>query len=340
MKILAFETSCDETAVSIVENGKEILANHVASQIKWHQQFGGVVPEMASRMHVEKIHQLVDAVFQESKLNWKDLDAVAATYGPGLEGALLVGLSVAKTIASIHQIPLIAVNHLHGHIYANYLMDTPPQFPYITLIASGGHTLLVYAKDHFQFQQLGATRDDACGEAFDKVARVLGLGYPGGPAIEAISKEGSQFAFKFPRAMIKEGLEFSFSGLKTAVIQSVKSIEKKGEEIPVSDISASFQACVTEILATKCIRACKEKGVHQLVLSGGVTANQFIVSMIRKEAEENNIQISIPPMHLCTDNAAMIGAAAWYQYQQFGKSDANILAKSNLSVSEMSSNGY
>ena len=335
MKILAFETSCDETAVSIVENGKKILANQVASQVKWHQKFGGVVPEMASRMHVEKIHQLVDTVFQESNLDWNNIDAVAATYGPGLEGALLVGLSVAKTVSSIHKIPLIAVNHLHGHIYANYLMEKAPEFPYVTLIASGGHTLLIYAKDHFEFQQLGTTRDDACGEAFDKVGRVLGLGYPGGPAVEAIAKEGNQSAFQFPRAMIKEGLEFSFSGLKTAVIQSVKTIQATGNTIPVSDIAASFQACVGDILATKCIRACKEKQVSQLVLSGGVTANQFVVSVIKKEANKHNIQISIPPMSLCTDNAAMIGAAGWYQYQQFGHSRPDVIARSNLSVSEM-----
>ncbi|RAP34322.1 tRNA (adenosine(37)-N6)-threonylcarbamoyltransferase complex transferase subunit TsaD [Candidatus Marinamargulisbacteria bacterium SCGC AG-439-L15] len=332
MKLLGIETSCDETAVAIVEDGKTVLAEEIASQIAWHSEYGGVIPELASRLHVEKITVLIDRVCESSGLSLKDLDGIAVTYGPGLEGALLVGLSVAKTLSSLLKLPLIGVNHLHGHIYANFLLETPPRFPFITLIVSGGHTLLVLVKDYFDFECIGTTQDDACGEAFDKVARLLGLSYPGGPEIERHAKKGDPTAFDFPRPMLHNGLDFSFSGLKTAVAQQVVWFQKEKQSIPVSDIAASFQASAIDILVKKCEKACLEHEVSTLVLAGGVSANRCFSEEMTKMADSRELTLLVPPMALCTDNAAMIAVAAYYHCQQQGLDEALVSVSPNLSI--------
>lgn len=309
MNLLAIETSCDETALAVFRDAT-LCANVVYSQIKKHKQFGGVVPELASRMHVEKIHPLLDQVLNESQLTLSDLDAVAVTYGPGLEGALLVGISVAKTLSYLLQIPLIPVNHLHGHIYTQFLEPQPPRFPFIALIASGGHTMLVRCDKNFSFNCLGETRDDAAGEAFDKVARLLDLGYPGGPIVESMAKQGDPKRIIFPKGLHQKGLEFSFSGLKTAVIQKIKSFK---DTVPVADICAGFQDSVCSSLVSKSLAACKAHQISQLVLCGGVTANRSMLEVFKSACEVHNVALFSSPIHLCTDNAAMIGACALQQ---------------------------
>ncbi len=304
MKILAIETSCDETAVAVVENGATVLTSLVASQIATHQKHGGVVPELASRMHTEKLHGLLDRALKETGLSFNDIDACAVTQGPGLEGSLLVGIAAAKTLSHLLEIPLINVNHLHGHIYANFLSN-PPVFPFICLIVSGGHTQLIHAKGHMDFELLGETRDDAAGEAFDKVARSLNLGYPGGPAIEKAAQTGNEKAFKFPKAMLNSPYEFSFSGLKTAVIQTLRKLEQPW---PVADLAASFQKAVVDVLTKKAYDACRHLGIKTLVLSGGVAAN----TALRNACQALPVDLHIPESIYCTDNAAMIGAAAYY----------------------------
>jgi N6-L-threonylcarbamoyladenine synthase len=312
MKILAIETSCDETSVAILENGTKVLANLISSQVKAHAKYGGVVPELASRMHTENIHTLLDKALDTANLELSDIDACAVTYGPGLEGALLVGLSTAKTLAHLLNIPLIPVNHLHGHIYANFLNDSPPAFPFICMIVSGGHTMLTLVKDHFNIEILGQTRDDAAGEAFDKVARYLELGYPGGPIVEQEAENGNEKAYLFPKPMLKQGFEFSFSGLKTAVIQTIQSERKQNKNINTADVCASFQKSVIDTLSYKAFLACKKFNISKLVLSGGVTANSKLRETFELESEKKDIQIFVPEKQHCTDNAAMIGAAAYY----------------------------
>lgn len=332
MNILAFETSCDETSVALVQDGRKLLSNVVSSQIKAHREFGGVVPELASRMHTEIIHKLIRIALEKAGLIFKQVDACAITYGPGLEGALLIGLVAAKTTARLLDIPLIGVNHLHGHIYAHFLTDDPPPFPFVTLVVSGGHTLLVLVKAHFEFELLGTTRDDAAGEAFDKVARFMGLGYPGGPQVELQAREGDASLHKFPKGMLKIGFEFSFSGLKTAVIQSTQKIAKQGTEIPVADICAGFQKSVIDTLIYKSLKACKQYSVPHLVLSGGVTANQALRSEFETACAEANVRLYVPPFDLCTDNAAMIGAAAYFDYMRSPHSDTDLSVKPNLPI--------
>lgn len=310
MIILGIESSCDETAIALVKNGTELIAHNIHSQTKLHREFGGVVPELASRQHVESIHPLLIKTLEEGKLSLNDIDAVAVTQGPGLEGALLVGITTAKNIAFLLNKPLIAVNHLVGHIYAHYLTDTPPKFPYMALLVSGGHTQLVHCIDHGKYELVSATRDDACGEAFDKVAKLLGLGYPGGPVIEKLAKEGNQTAFKFPIAL-PASLEFSFSGLKTAVLQTVKNTPN----YKAADVAASFQYCVIQTLLKKSLKACNEYKCNRLVLCGGVVANRTLVQSFQDTCSKKTIHChSLQPV-LSTDNAAMIASAAFFNQE-------------------------
>ncbi len=340
MKILAIETSCDETSAAVVENGRKILSNVVASQIEFHQKYGGIVPEVASRKHIEVIAAVVKQAIDDSKVPLKKIDAVAATYGPGLVGSLIVGLNYAKALAFALKKPFIPVNHIEGHIYANFVgaitksqspnpkLTSGPhlQFPFICLVVSGGHTNLYYIKSHGKYQLLGRTRDDAAGEAFDKVARFLGIGYPGGPIIDKMAKKGDPEAIDFPRAMLKEGFDFSFSGLKTAVVNHVR---KNGSR-NIDDIVASFQEAVVDVLVEKTIRAAKAKKTKWIALAGGVSANSRLRQRLTQRAEEEGLKVSIPPMNLCTDNAAMIGSAAYDLKKNNKKSSLDVEAVSTL----------
>jgi len=310
---LAIETSCDETACAIMKNGREVISSTVYTQIALHEAFGGVVPEVASRNHVDKISQIIDQCLLEAKMTFDDVDHIAVTYGPGLVGALLVGLSTAKALALALEKPLIPVHHIEGHIAANYIAHQTLEPPFLSLVVSGGHTHLVAVKDYTSFEIVGQTRDDAAGEAFDKVARTLGLGYPGGPKIDAIAKEGNPKAIDFPRAMLENGShDFSFSGLKSAVLNYINSCKMKSVEIHVPDVAASFQAAVVEILMLKALDALEELGYDKLVLAGGVAANSALREKLTKALCEKNIALYYPPLELCTDNAEMIGCAGYY----------------------------
>lgn len=322
--ILGIETSCDETSVAIVKNGREILANIVSSQVEIHKAFGGVVPEVASRHHVEAILPIVQRALDEAKMTLDDMNAIAVTSGPGLVGALLIGLSAAKAIAYAKGIPLIGVHHIAGHIYANRFV-TEFQFPLIALVVSGGHTELVWMPDHGQYEVIGATRDDAAGEAYDKVARALGLPYPGGPEIDRLAKVGHD-TYSYPRVYLEgDSYDFSFSGLKSAVLNSLNQARQKGEEIVIADVAASFQSAVVEVLVNKTMRAVQEKGAKQVLLAGGVAANHALRTALQHACEEKGIPLIIPPLSLCTDNAAMIAAAGYIQYErkQFAGLDLN-----------------
>lgn len=314
--ILAIETSCDETAVAIIRGGTEIVANVVASQIESHKRFGGVVPEIASRHHVEQITIVVEEALHQSNMTFDDIDAIAVTEGPGLVGALLIGVNAAKALAFAHQKPLIPVHHIAGHIYANQLI-TPLKFPLLALVVSGGHTELVYMKEHVRFEVIGETRDDAAGEAYDKVARTLQLPYPGGPHIDCLAQEGEPL-IDLPRAWLEDGsYDFSFSGLKSAVINTVHNAKQKGEDINPQTLAASFQASVVDVLVTKTEKAVQEYNVNQLLLAGGVAANKGLREALQQRFEKySNVELVIPPLSLCTDNAAMIGAAASVLYRK------------------------
>ncbi|WP_309090268.1 tRNA (adenosine(37)-N6)-threonylcarbamoyltransferase complex transferase subunit TsaD [Domibacillus sp.] len=318
--VFGIETSCDETAAAIVKNGTEIMANVVSSQIESHKRFGGVVPEIASRHHVEQIIAVLNETLEQAGLTFKDMDAIAVTKGPGLVGALLIGVNAAKAIAFAHNLPLIGVHHIAGHIYANRLVKEMA-FPLLSLVVSGGHTELVYMKEHGSFEVIGETRDDAAGEAYDKVARTLNLPYPGGPHIDRLAAQGED-TYKLPRVRLEEGsYDFSFSGLKSAVINTVHNAEQRGEEIVPENLAASFQASVVDVLTEKTIRAAKEYGVKQVLLSGGVAANKGLrTSLENAFADFKNIELMIPPLSLCTDNAAMIAAAGTILFEQ-GKRD-------------------
>lgn len=312
--ILGVETSCDETAASIVINGRDILSNVVNSQIAIHQQFGGVVPEVASRKHIENIAAVVDSAFVQAGLSYQDIDAVAVTTMPGLIGALLVGLSFAKAFAYGLNRPLIAVNHLQGHIYANFLEHKSIAFPAICLVVSGGHTSLLYMKGISDFEYIGSTKDDAAGEAFDKVARFLGLGYPGGPAVEKAAQLGQSGLYHLPRVFLdRNNFEFSFSGLKTATMNLWKKIERTGGN-NVGDIAAEFQAALVEVLVAKTIRAAEQYGVNTIMLAGGVAANKELRRQLGERASKKNYSLYFPSLGLCTDNAAMIAGKAYYDY--------------------------
>ncbi|PAE22794.1 tRNA (adenosine(37)-N6)-threonylcarbamoyltransferase complex transferase subunit TsaD [Bacillus sp. 7894-2] len=307
--IMGIETSCDETAVAIIKNGREITANIVASQIESHKRFGGVVPEIASRHHVEQITIVLEEALYKAGITYSDLSAIAVTEGPGLVGALLIGVNAAKAVAFAHGIPLVGVHHIAGHIYANRLVEEM-EFPLLSLVVSGGHTELVYMKEHGHFEVIGETRDDAAGEAYDKVARTLNLPYPGGPHIDRLAHEGNP-AIQLPRAWLEEGsYDFSFSGLKSAVINTVHNAEQRGEKIVPEDLAASFQDSVIDVLVTKTERAVEEYQVNQLLLAGGVAANKGLrASLEKKFGNRADIKLIIPPLSLCTDNAAMIAAA-------------------------------
>ncbi len=312
--ILGIETSCDETAASIVKNGRHILSNVINSQINIHRQFGGVVPEVASRKHIENIAVVVDNAFKEAGLGYNDIDAVAVTNQPGLIGALLVGLSFAKGFAWALDRPLLAVNHLHGHIYANILEHQDIPFPAVCLVVSGGHTSLLHMKDINHYAVIGETRDDAAGEAFDKVARFLGLGYPGGPAIQKAAALGEAGKVKLPRVYLdKNEFEFSFSGLKTAAMNLWKKMEKNGEP-EVSDLAAEFQQALVEVLVEKSIKAAKLYQVDSILIAGGVAANHHLRLLMKEKAGQENIKVFCPSLSLCTDNAAMIAGIAYQQY--------------------------
>ncbi|OKL36152.1 tRNA (adenosine(37)-N6)-threonylcarbamoyltransferase complex transferase subunit TsaD [Domibacillus mangrovi] len=318
--IFGIETSCDETAAAIIKNGTDIIANVVSSQIESHKRFGGVVPEIASRHHVEQIIAVFEETLEQAGLTFQDMDAIAVTKGPGLVGALLVGVNAAKAIAFAHDLPLIGVHHIAGHIYANRLVQEM-SFPLMSLVVSGGHTELVYMKEHGSFEVIGETRDDAAGEAYDKVARTLSLPYPGGPHIDRLAAAG-QDTYSLPRIRLEEGsYDFSFSGLKSAVINTVHNAEQRGEKIIPENLAASFQASVVDVLTEKTVRAAKEYGVKQVLLAGGVAANKGLrASLENAFGKIESIDIMIPPISLCTDNAAMIAAAGTILYEQ-GKRD-------------------
>lgn len=329
IKILGIETSCDETAAAIVENGRHILANVVNSQIAIHQEFGGVVPEIASRKHIENISLVVEAAFEQAGLIYQDIDAVAVTNEPGLAGALLVGLSFAKGFSYALGKPLIAVNHLHGHIYANFLEHDDIEFPAICLVVSGGHTSILYMPAAGEYEVLGATIDDAAGEAFDKVARFLGLGYPGGPAIQKAAAAGQAGKYVLPRVFLnRKDLDFSFSGLKTAAMNQYK----KNNQAPniVNDLAAEFQTTLVEILTVKTIRAAEAARAKTILLAGGVAANNALRNLLKKEGEAAGVKVCCPSLPLCTDNAAMIAGNAYFKYNKGDFAPLNLNAYASL----------
>lgn len=331
--ILAIESSCDETSAAVVQNGRQVLSNIISSQIDIHKKFGGVVPEVASRNHVLNISTVVDEAMQTAGVSYDDLSAVAVTYGPGLIGALLVGVSYAKAVSSAKKLPLVAVNHIHGHIAANYITHPELKPPFVCLVASGGHSHILYVKDYTEFEILGRTRDDAAGEAFDKVARVVGLGYPGGPKIEALAKEGNPDAIRFPQVEFADApYDFSFSGVKTSVINFLHTKEQKNEPFNPADLAASFQKAVVEALTRHTIRAAKDKGTDKVVLAGGVSANGALRKSFEEMAQKEQLSVFYPQPILCTDNAAMIGAAGFYKFMKEEFADSGLNAIANLKL--------
>ncbi len=333
--ILAIESSCDETAAAVVRNGREVLSNIISSQIALHTVYGGVVPEIASRKHVEKINGCVKAALSEAGLTLDDIDAVAVTYGPGLVGALLVGVSEAKAIAFATGKPLVGVHHIEGHISANFIENKELEPPFVCLVVSGGHSHLVVVKDYGEYEIIGQTRDDAAGEAFDKVARAIGLGYPGGPKIDKAAREGNPEAFSFPQAKIPDAeYDFSFSGLKSAVLNIINQAKMQGQELSQADVAASFQKAVVEVLTGHAIKACKEYGYDKLAIAGGVASNTALRERMEKECAANNIRFYRPSPVLCTDNAAMIGAAAYYEYKKGVRFGLDMNAVPNLPLGD------
>lgn len=313
--ILAIESSCDETAAAVVKNGREVLSNVISSQIDLHTLYGGVVPEIASRKHTEQINQVIEEALKEANVTLNDITAIAVTYGPGLVGALLVGVSAAKAISFARKIPLVGVHHIEGHISANFIENKELEPPFVCLVVSGGHSHLVKVMDYGKYEILGRTRDDAAGEAFDKVARAIGLGYPGGPKIDRVSKEGNPDAIKFPRAKVEGSVyDFSFSGLKSAVLNYLNSCEMKGETIVQADVAASFQKAVVDVLVEHSMQAVSEAGMKKFAIAGGVASNSALRAALSKACEENGIEFFHPSPILCTDNAAMIGCAGYYEY--------------------------
>jgi N6-L-threonylcarbamoyladenine synthase len=316
-RILGIESSCDETAAAVIENGSNLLASTVASQIDLHKQYGGVFPEVASRQHTLTIYPIIEDCLAKAHLSLDDIDAIAVTRGPGLAGSLVVGFNAAKGIALARNLPLIGVNHLEGHIYSAWVRPQvdeqfkQPSFSIMALLVSGGHTELNLMEDHLHYRRLGATLDDAAGEAFDKVARLLGLPYPGGPSVQKAAENGNDKAFNFPRARLEGSWDFSFSGLKTAVLRMVKQLEEEGKPIPVEDMAASFQTAVVDVLFSKTMAAARQFGVNEIVVAGGVSANKALRSVF---IEQKEFKVRIPPLYLCTDNAAMIAAAGYFRF--------------------------
>jgi N6-L-threonylcarbamoyladenine synthase len=329
--VLAIETSCDETAASIVMGGNDVLSSIVSSQIDVHARFGGVVPEVASRAHLESIVPVIDAAIAEAGILPSRIDAVAATAGPGLIGALLVGVSAAKSLALVWDKPFIGVNHLEAHLYAGLLDDPTLEFPLVVLLVSGGHTMIIHMKGHGDYTVLGRTIDDAAGEAYDKVARYLNLGYPGGPVIDRIASDGNPHAVEFPRAMMHDGLDVSFSGLKTSVINYVR----RNPETSNVDVAASFQAAVVDVLCAKTIKAAQQVGAQGIVLGGGVSANTFLRSEMTRRGGEAGFKVALPSRAMCTDNAAMIAAAAWHRLKSDGPRELDCGAYPNLKLAEV-----
>lgn len=333
--ILAIESSCDETAAAVVKNGRTVLSNVIASQIDIHTLYGGVVPEIASRKHMEQINQVVDKAMADAGVDFDGIDAIAVTYGPGLVGALLVGVAFAKALAYAKNKPLVGVHHIEGHISANYIENADLEPPFMCLVVSGGHTHLVAVNDYGKYEIIGRTRDDAAGEAFDKVARAVGLGYPGGPKIDKLAKEGNPDAIEFPRAKVEGApFDFSFSGLKSAVLNYINGCEMKHMEFNRADVAASFQKSVTDSLVTRAIAAAKEKGMDKLALAGGVAANSALKAAVEEACKENDIKYyKISPVY-CTDNAAMIGVAGYYEYINGVRDDLSLNAIPNLKIGE------
>lgn len=333
--ILSIESSCDETSAAVVKNGRTVLSNVIHSQIDLHTLYGGVVPEIASRQHIEKINQVVDAAIKEAGVTFDDITAIAVTYGPGLVGALLVGVSFAKALAFALNKPLVGVHHIEGHICANYIENKELEPPFHCLVVSGGHTHLVKVADYGNYEILGKTRDDAAGEAFDKVARAIGLGYPGGPKIDKISNEGNSEAIKFPKAKINDNIyDFSFSGLKSAVLNYINSCEMKGEAINRADVAASFQKSVVDVLVEHSMEAIKQHGGDKLAIAGGVASNSHLREAMAKACKENNIAFYHPSPVYCTDNAAMIGVAGYYEYMAGTRHGYDLNAIPNLKLGE------
>jgi N6-L-threonylcarbamoyladenine synthase len=333
--ILAIETSCDETAAAVVRNGREVLSNIISSQIELHKLYGGVVPEIASRKHIEKINQVIEEALITADVTLDDIDAIGVTYGPGLVGALLVGVAEAKAISYAKKKPLVGVHHIEGHVSANYIENKELEPPFLCLIVSGGHTHLVLVKEYGTYEIIGRTRDDAAGEAFDKVARAIGLGYPGGPKIDKLSKEGKKNAIAFPRAHIEGApYDFSFSGLKSAVLNHINICEMKHEEINRADIAASFQEAVIDVLVTRTMLAAKDFGMKQVAIAGGVASNSSLREAMATACKENGLTFYHPSPIFCTDNAAMIGAAAYYEYLKGTRSGLDLNAVPNLKIGE------
>ena len=313
--ILAIESSCDETAAAVVKNGREVLSNVINTQIAIHTEYGGVVPEIASRKHIENINPVIRKALEDAGVTLDDIDAIGVTYGPGIVGALLVGVAEAKAIAFAKNKPLVGVHHIEGHISANYVENKELEPPFVALVVSGGHTHLVKVNDYGEYEIVGRTRDDAAGEAFDKVARAIGLGYPGGPKIDKLAKEGNPDAIEFPRAHVDDApYDFSFSGIKSAVLNYINSANMQGKEINRADVAASFQKAVVDALVSRAVRLAKECGMDKLAIAGGVASNSALRAAIQEECTKNNIRFYSPSPILCTDNAAMIGAAAYFEY--------------------------
>ena len=333
--ILAIESSCDETAAAVVRNGREVLSNVINTQIAIHTEYGGVVPEIASRKHIENINPVVKMALSDAGVTLDDITAIGVTYGPGLVGALLVGVAEAKAIAFAKNKPLVGVHHIEGHISANYVENKELEPPFVALVVSGGHTHLVKVNDYGEYDIVGKTRDDAAGEAFDKVARAIGLGYPGGPKIDKLAKEGNPDALEFPRAHVDDApYDFSFSGIKSAVLNYINSANMHGEEINRADVAASFQKAVVDALVSRAVRLTKESGMDKLAIAGGVASNSALRETVKQECEKNNIRFFSPSPKLCTDNAAMIGAAAYYEYIKGVRHGYDLNAVPNLKLGE------
>lgn len=335
INILAIESSCDETAAAVVCNGREVKSNIISSQIELHKLYGGVVPEIASRKHIEKINQVVEEAMETAEMNYSDLDAIAVTYGPGLVGALLVGVAHAKALSYATKLPLVGVHHIEGHISANYIENKELEPPFLCLVVSGGHTHLVIVNDYGEFEILGRTRDDAAGEAFDKVARAIGLGYPGGPKIEKLAHEGNTKAIIFPEAKIQGApYDFSFSGVKSAVLNHINGAKMKNEPINEADIAASFQNAVIETLTKKAILAAKEHNINKIAIAGGVASNGTLREAVKSACQKENISFYHPSPIYCTDNAAMIGVAGYYEYMKGTRHGLDLNAIPNLKLGE------
>ena len=333
--ILAIESSCDETAAAVVKNGREVLSNVINTQIAIHTEYGGVVPEIASRKHIENINPVIRKALGDAGVTLDDIDAIGVTYGPGLVGALLVGVAEAKAIAFAKNKPLVGVHHIEGHISANYVENKELEPPFVALVVSGGHTHLVKVNDYGEYEIVGRTRDDAAGEAFDKVARAIGLGYPGGPKIDKLAKECNPDAIEFPRAHVDDApYDFSFSGIKSAVLNYINSANMQGKEINSADVAASFQKAVVDALVSRAVRLAKECGMDKLAIAGGVASNSALRVAIQEECTKNNIRFYSPSPILCTDNAAMIGAAAYYEYIKGVRHGYDLNAIPNLKLGE------